>query len=58
MNDNGLPMANYVDMFLAVMAVHLAATFLTPRYLLVAYSVLMMVRLLIAYHYEVEMFRL
>ena len=56
--NNELPMANYVDMFLAVMAVHLAATFLTPRYLLLVYSVMMMFRLLVAYHYEVETFRL
>lgn len=47
-----IPMAIYIDVFLAVMAVHLAATFLTPNYLLAAYSLLIVMRLMIAYHFE------
>lgn len=52
MNTNKIPMATYVDVFLAVMAVHLAAQFLTPAYLLAAYSLLMVMRLMIVYHFE------
>ena len=52
MNNKIIPMAIYVDVFLAVMAVHLAAQFLTPTYLLASYSVLIVMRLMIAYHFE------